>query len=177
MYCMYSKPINHFSLYPILLDSVSSSILIPGLPVSFNPIYNDNMAPFQQSSKQIYKKNKKQLVIYTSLLQVEMNQDNIIWQGNGWPVIVLHGCVKKWAATALYALCLWESQRRSEKKRKGWTRGKERQREMGRRERWLAIQYKRERIMRVGAGAEERQGVCCRYPSKTNLYCIKISGW
>lgn len=171
--CMYSKHTKHFSFYPSSFGFGYTSILIPGLPVSLTSFILIMWHHFNNPSTE----TKGQPVIYTSLSQVEINGDNIIWQGNGWPVSKLYGWVKKWVATAIYALCLWVSQRRGGKKRRGWTRGKEREQDEMGKERWLEIQYKRERIMGGEGEREERQVVYCRYPSKTNLYCIKISRW
>lgn len=42
---------------------------------------------------------------------------------------------------------------------------------------WLVHNTKGRGSWVGGGGAEERQVVYCRYPSKTNLYCIKISRW
>lgn len=169
--CMYSKQTKHFSFCPSFFWFWLFIHLNSWATCLFHLIYIDNVASFQQSSMQ----GKKSLpVIYTSLSQVEMNKDNIIWQGNGWPVSKLYGWVKKWAATAIYALCLWVSRRRREKKRdegKGDGAGWNGEREMI-----------RDTIQKgvddgSGRGSEERQVVYCRYPSKTNLYCIKTGRW
>lgn len=85
------------------------SILIPRLPVSHTSF---TMLMWQDLNNQVCRGKKRRLVIYTSLSQVEMNKDNIIWQGNGWAVSILYGWVKKWAGTAICAGCLWASQRR-----------------------------------------------------------------
>lgn len=125
---------------PLLLGSGYSSILIPRLPVFLTSLRTMMWHRFKH---QVCRKRSR-LVTYTSLAQVEMNKDNIIWQGNGWPVSVLYWWVKKWAATAIHALCLWVSQRRKEKKRSGRTAGKKRERdEVG--ERWQEIHDKRQR--------------------------------
>lgn len=141
---MYSTCCKHLSLYP-LCGRLSPFIRLNSSATCLSRRIRDaNVALFQQSGMQ---KEKREL-IYTSVSQVGMNKGNIIWRGNGRPVTMLYG----WVQHSVYG-CL-----RGERDKMG-------------EERWLEIQCKGERIHKRRG---ERQVVYYRYPSKTNLYCIKI---
>lgn len=92
-----------------------------------------------------------------------MNKDNIIRQGNWWAVSLLYGWVTKWAATAIYALCLRMSQRRGEKETS-----------------WGKRNYYRycTEVITWGNGekGEERQQVYCLYPRKPVCIILRSVG-
>lgn len=161
---MYSKRSNYASA----LASGSSSILIPGLPFSFTsfmllilPRLNN------QASRVGGKKNPTPHNIHVSLAGENDRRQHYL-EGRRMTRHRAFTAAGRNEQRQRYALSVYERLR-------GEGRGGERGGGVDRGKGAVKRNWAKEGSGSLGGSAGERQAVCSRYPSKTNLYCITTS--